>query len=136
MAVAVECASEIIKRSNRCPISWRAVDCAIVVQYVFIDLNIGCQDGVYSVVAAVHFIGEPIEFARVANSVVAHEIGSKIQTVAVAFGYQSAMNCELAANRAVTSNLIYRRVWDNCTFGIAECDCAWLRSIYYKVVFI
>ena len=40
----------------------------------------------------VHFNGEPIEFARVANSVVANKIGCKIQIVTVAFGYQSTLS--------------------------------------------
>ena len=105
MAVSVECAFEIIARSsNRCPTeSWRAVESAIVVQHVFIYCNVGCKNGIYSVVAVVHFVGKPIKFGCVANSVVSNEIGCKIQTAVIAFGYQSsALIYELSTSSAVS----------------------------------
>ena len=107
MTVAVECAFVVFAVcSNRCPIvSWCAVESAIGVKHVFVHPNVGCQDGIYSCVAIVHFVGKPIEFARVADCVVSNEISREIQTAVVAFGYQSALSYKFSASRAASDSI-------------------------------
>ena len=135
VAVAVECAFEIIARSsNRCPtVSWCAVESTIGVKHGCIYFNVFCQDGTNRSSAIVHFIGKPIKVGCIANSVVVNKIGCKTITAVVAFGYQSALSKELAASSAASSS-IHRRVLLN-NISIAEYS-AWLQSIYHAVAIV